>query len=310
VRLVPRDEQGAAHAALAALVFLVAVTAAWWALALWPAGDTSSEWLARARWVCFNATPDGLPDASGWLLLVGQPIGMLAVMLAIWGHPLKAGLRAQAAGWQGRAVLVACAGLVLVGLAAAGVRVVRASAPPLATLPGDELPPDDYPRLDREAPELGLVDQRGERLALARLAGRPALVTFAFAHCETVCPLLVRQTLEAQRQARERAGPDLARVPQLVVVTLDPWRDTPSRLAWLAESWRLGADAYVLSGEVDEVNEALDRWNVVRERDPRTGEVVHPTLVYVLDPSGRIAYATTGGVPALLELVARAAPPG
>jgi cytochrome oxidase Cu insertion factor (SCO1/SenC/PrrC family) len=307
---MPRDERAAAHAALAALVFLLVVTAAWWALALWPTSDTNPEWLARARWVCFNAAPDGLPDASGWLLLVGQPIGMLAVLMAIWGRSLRAGLRAQAAGWRGRATLAVCAGLLLLGLSAAGVRVVRASALPVAALPGDEMPPESYPRLDREAPELGLVDQRGERVALARLAGRPALVTFAFAHCETVCPLLVRQTLEAQRQALERAGPDLARVPQLVVVTLDPWRDTPSRLAWLAESWKLGADGFVLSGDVDEVNEVLDRWNVVRERDPRTGELVHPTLVYVLDPTGRIAYATSGGVATLLELAARAARPG
>src|SRR3990172_488363 len=78
--------------AVAALGSLAAITAAWWALALWPVPGGVPEWLARARFVCFNAGPDGLPDASGWLLLVGEPIGMLAVLLAVWGEPGPPGL--------------------------------------------------------------------------------------------------------------------------------------------------------------------------------------------------------------------------
>jgi cytochrome oxidase Cu insertion factor (SCO1/SenC/PrrC family) len=95
------------------------------------------------------------------------------------------------------------------------------------------------------------------------------------------------------------------RVPHVVVVTLDPWRDTPSRLPSLAKGFDLGADAYVLSGSVDEVNALLDRWNVARGRDEKTGEVAHPPLVYVLDAEGRIGYATTGGTEALVELLGR-----
>jgi cytochrome oxidase Cu insertion factor (SCO1/SenC/PrrC family) len=61
----------------------------------------------------------------------------------------------------------------------------------------------------------------------------------------------------------------------------------------------------VLSGEVEEVEDVLTRWNVARRRDPRTGDVVHPPLVYVLDRSGRIAFASTGGTQALVELLGR-----
>jgi protein SCO1/2 len=294
--------------ALGALACLAAVTAAWWALALWPASADAPEWLARARWVCFNAPPEGLPDASGWLLLVGQPIGMLAILLAGWGGPLRGGLRSLAQRSTGRLALAAAAGLAALGLAAAGWRVVGASPPASLALPGEELPPDTYPRLDRPAPELGLVAQSGERIDLARLRGRPALVTFAFAHCESLCPLVVRQTLEAQRRLRERAstgGLAASRVPRVVVVTLDPWRDTPARLPHLALQWELDEEAFVLSGSVEEVGAALDRWGVVRSRDPRTGEVAHPPLVYVLDAEGRIAYAASGGSAALAELVGR-----
>jgi cytochrome oxidase Cu insertion factor (SCO1/SenC/PrrC family) len=282
--------------AVAGLAFLLAVTAAWWALALWPVSGEVPAWLERTRWVCFNAAPNGLPDASGWLLLVGQPIGLLAVLMVGWGESLRAGLAALAAATSGRVLLVGSAGLLLLGLAAAGVRVANATGetPFERAAP---LLPDSYPRLDRQAPTLGLVDQHGRVLEVADLAGRPTLVTFAFGQCTSVCPLIVREVLRVQEQA--------ALAPRVVVVTLDPWRDTPSRLTHMAQHWELGPDAHVLSGNVEGVQQVLDAWGVARERNPDTGDVVHPPLVYILDDRGRIAFAATGGVATLLELLSR-----
>ncbi len=295
--------------AVGALYVLLAITAGWWALALWPVPAEAPEWLARTRWVCFNAAPNGLPDASGWLLLVGQPIGMLAVLMAGWGGSVRAGVGRLTATGFGRVTLGATGLIVAGGLALAGVRVVTAErGVEVAAFSGQGLSLDAWPRLDREAPSLGLVDQRGERLDLERLAGRPALVTFAFGHCESVCPAIVKQTLQARESVQSRAAAgatDPSRVPRVVVVTLDPWRDTPSRLPHLAKHWGTGEDAFLLSGDVEQVNRVLDTWNVARERDPRTGEVVHPPLVYVLDATGRIAYAATGDVATLAELVER-----
>jgi protein SCO1/2 len=286
-------------AALAALAFLGGVTSLWWALALWPSED---EWLLRARFVCFNVGASGLPDAAGWLLLVGQPIGMFAALMAISGPALRAGLARLAGFAWGKAVLGACGLALVLGLAAAGARVTS-TRDDAGAFAAQAMTAQTYPRLDRNAPALGLLDQRGERLDLARLAGRPALVTFAFAHCEAVCPAVVRQTLDAQRIVRERVGD--AHAPSVVVVTLDPWRDTPSRLPALATDFSLAEDGFVLSGPVDEVNALLDRWKVARGRDPRTGDVAHPPLVYVLDAEGRIAFASTGGAEVLVELLGR-----
>jgi len=279
-----------------ALAFWLAVTASWWALALWPVPGEVPAWLIRARAVCFNATGSGLPDASGWLLLVGQPIGLLAVLMVIWGESVRAGLRALGAAPAGRALLGSIALLLLAGFVAAGARVISAS--PTAVAPNEVLP-STYPRLDRPAPALGLVDQHGRVLELEDLRGRPALVTFAFGHCESVCPAVVRQVLDA----RDRAGRDAP--PAVVVITLDPWRDTPGGLSRVARHWHIDDGDWVLSGEVARVNEVLDAWNVARERDESTGEVVHVPLVYVLDATGRIAFASTGGVEALVSLLDR-----
>ena len=281
---------------LAALGTLIAITAGWWALALWPLPTEAPTWLVRARWVCFNATETGLPERSGWILLIGQPLGMLALLMAGWGERTRLALRHLTSTASGRLLATAIAVVMVGGLGAVGVRVVTTS-PVEAALPDSGDTPDTYPRLDRGFPDMaGLVDQSGEAFTLERLGGRPALLTFAFAHCETVCPLVVRSALAARTElAGER---DFA----VVALPLDPWRDPPSRLPAMAEQWALAPGDLVLSGTVEDVERALTAWGVARERDDATGDVSHPALVYLVEPDGTVAYASTGATPQLVAL--------
>lgn len=290
--------------AIVALATIFAVTVGWWALALWPV-PANPEWLDRARIACFNTGPDGLPDASGWMLLIGQPLGMIGFLVLVWPREVATGLARAARGPAGKAALTLAVLVVLGGLTGAGVRVVAAIA---ARAPRTDLPvvmtTDEHPRLDRAAPAIDLVDQRGERFTLAALEGRPALVTFAFANCHDICPVVV----EHARVARDAVWPqgDAA----LVIVTLDPWRDTPARLPSLASRWSLdGAHDYILSGTVEEVEEVLDAWNVARTRDTATGQIAHPPLTYLLDDTSAIAFVTLSGGDVLRGLAQRVRAP-
>ncbi len=275
--------------AVAGLGFVLAVTAVWWALALWPLPAEAPAWLARTRLVCFGAAPHTLPTGAGWAVLIGEPVAMLGALLVVWGRDVTAGLVSLRRSAAGLVVLRAAALLVLVGLSAAGLRVARASA---GMTPLDAA---NATRVDRPAPPLRLVDQHGDTVALADMRGRPTLVAFAFGHCETVCPLLVRDALAAAGAVTER--------PAVLIVTLDPWRDTPARLATIAAQWHLTGDARVLGGSVAEVEAVLDAWSVSRVRDPGTGDVPHAGLVYVVDRSGRIAWSLPGGADAIASLV-------
>ena len=284
---------------LAALVAWVTITVGWWSLALWPMPGGTAEWLLRARAVCFNTTDTGLPDASGWLLLVGQPIGMLAVLAVGW----PAALRGTLAEMTGRPLGRAATGLVglalLVGLAASGLRVGNALAGTRIELAADDLHPMEQARSDVESAPLELISHQGEVFNIDQFRGRPVLLTFAFGHCETVCPAVVSsaETVRAEMTDADR--------PALLVVTLDPWRDTPGRLASMASAWGLSEDAWVLGGSVEEVNRTLDAWNVWRTRDERSGDIVHSPLVYVLDAEGRVAFTSRGGPDALRQLLGR-----
>lgn len=285
---------------LTGLIALFVITAAWWALALWPI-DNGPAWLERTRYVCFGVAESGLPDAGGWIGLVFGPLGMLSILLiAWWRGAIQLVERARSS----RMVMITLATLALGGtvlVIGAAARVQQAKSVAFVPEIGDELPPPGYPRLDRASPPLALVGQDGATHRLEDLRGRPVLVTFAFAHCETICPVVVSHVLAAQRELRSAGTPTA-----VLVVTLDPWRDTPSRLPSMAEAWRLpDRDAWVLSGEVAAVESALDAWEVPRTRDLTTGDVTHPSLVYIVDRVGRIAYATTGGAASIAALVER-----
>ncbi len=283
--------------ALGALALILAITMAWWALALWPLPAGAPAWLLRTRAACFGAAPGGLPDTYGWMTLVGEPAMMLGMLYVLWGDLVAAGLRALWRAAAGRAALGAAAAVLAGAVAAAGVRVARAAGAGRGPLP--EAAPAEWSRLDRPAAPLDLVDQHGRRLTLARFRGRPVVLAFAYAHCETVCPLVVREVLRARTLARARA-------PVVVIVTVDPWRDTPSRLPAIAEQWRLDGDAFVASGDTAAVAAALARWRVGTQRDLRTGEVAHAAPVYLIAPDGRVGYAAAGaGATTLAELLRR-----
>ncbi len=272
--------------ALAAFVFWLAATLGWWIMAFAPLSEVP-PWLANVRSVCFGSLPTGLPDAYGWISLM-SPLTMLGFLLVVWGRELFRDIRWLTASGGGKLALAAIVAVPLAGslwvgsLVAREIEVKAAFTSPVRAL---ETLPEGYPRTDRVAPDFRLVDQTGSAVTPESLRGRPVLLTFAYAHCETICPVIVRTV----SYAAERLG-DLS--PAVVVVTLDPWRDTPSSLPSLAESWDFGElpEAHVLSGEVADVQAVLEAYEVPSARDLATGEITHPALVYLFAPDGTIAY--------------------
>jgi protein SCO1/2 len=273
--------------ALASLLAWLAITALWWSFAFAPL-PLPQETLAQARSVCFGTLANGLPDTYGWVLLVLGPASMLVFLLAVWWREVLATCRWLAAGRATRIAAVAVVALPLMGMGWVGQRVATGlRVGSLTTLRGDVDPlPRDYPRLRDPAPALELVDGRGQSVRLEDLRGRVVLVTFAYGHCRTVCPVIVETVHRAVDRMEELA-------PTVLVVTLDPWRDTPRNLPGVAAAWRLDEmpDGRVLGGEVSEVVAALEAWNVPIARDSRKGDIAHPALVYLVDPQGRIGYS-------------------
>jgi protein SCO1/2 len=210
---------------------------------------------------------------------------MVVVFVTVWRQSLQSELERLRRDplWRVLASAVVVAGLIASGLLS--VRVVRAyaSARPVTRTAGGGW----RTVLDVEPPRTHLVDQTGQRVSLTDFRGQTVLLTFAFGHCTTVCPTIVNDLLAARRAAG-RTG------VRLVVLTLDPWRDTPERLPYLAEHWGLSPGDRVLSGSVSDVEAALTSLRVARGRNVTTGTIDHTATVMMLDESGRLAWRIDG----------------
>lgn len=280
----------------------LAVTTTWWAIAFPPLA-APPEWIERARAVCFGTLPNGLPDNYGWCLLVLGPLSMLAFLVVVWGGELRASARWALGRAAGASLLGALAGGLALGVFGVAQRVERALDLGESFSPSEAVEPlpEGYLRTYLPAPELGLVDQSGSTLRLSDLRGRIVLLSFAFAHCRTVCPVLIHTLRQASSALPENAA-------AIVVVTLDPWRDTPRALPGIAESWKLGTipGAHVLSGEIADVGRVHREYEIGATRDETTGDILHPGLIYLLDGEGRIAYRFLNPPPDwLVEAVTR-----
>lgn len=275
--------------AFGCLLFWLVATLGWWGLAFYPLPEASPEWLLRARSVCFGSVESGLPDAYGWLGLFLGPGSLLGVLVTVWGRELRTDLKRVGSTVAGKVLLLTVLAAPVAGASWVVHRVAEGmglSADLEALLSESEEVgplPLGYTPWNASLPEFELVDQEGRVVRREHLDGRVSILTFAYGRCATVCPVLVTRAREAAREASEIS-------PPLVVVSVDPWRDKPSRLEHLAHMWALPAGGRVLSGEVESVLDVLEAFEVPIERNPRDGEIRHPALVYVVDGQGRIAY--------------------
>ncbi|MCO5113428.1 MAG: SCO family protein [Bdellovibrionaceae bacterium] len=256
-----------------------------WGLAFFPTGSETPDWLNVARNVCFGAPENGLPDLAGWIVLILGPISFVIVGMIAWPQELTEAVKDL---WWNRygkffATLVMVAVVVearwVVNKVQSGLQYERFD---YANSSEEDLPLF-YPRTNKAAPDFTLVDQSGNPFRLADYNDKTVLLTFAFAHCQTVCPVLVRQALDVGSEFKDSV--------RVVILTLDPWRDTPKSLPFLAEKWELTEGSHILSGSVEDVLAVLEQFQVAYQRDEKTGDVIHPSLVYLIEQGERIAYA-------------------
>lgn len=142
----------------------------------------------------------------------------------------------------------------------------------------------------RAAPRIRLADARdGERFDTASLAGRPYLVTFLYANCPDVCPLIGAQLREMLERLRAD-GRDVA----VVAVSVDPRGDTPETVrAWLRRQRQPAAFHYLIGSE----RELAPVWRAwyAAPQIPGEPESAHTAVVWLVDARGRLAAKVSAG---------------
>lgn len=255
--------------------------------------DGGPEWFKAAQNACFGTLETGLPDMYGWMILILAPGSFLIALFIAWPTELTLGLKSVF-----KSTLSSSLAIVLTLLFGAqayssftqiqkGLELKNFNF--ASDLSGDL--PNNYPQTKKPTQDFELVDHAGRSFKFSQLKGRSFILTFAFAHCQTVCPTLVNQAKEALALVDKNAN------VALVIVTLDPWRDTPNSLPGLAQKWQLPENAFLLSGPVKKVEEVIKNYNIPYQRDQTNGDVSHPALTYVINAKGEITYTFNNAPP-------------
>lgn len=143
------------------------------------------------------------------------------------------------------------------------------------------------------APDFALTDTEGRTVTLAELEGAPALLFFGFTHCPDVCPL----TLAKLTRALERAG-RAGRGVRVVLVTLDPERDTPEVLGRYVRGF--GPAVMGLTGDSAALADARAGYGAYVRRDDghaMHAGMVHSSAVYGIDRRGNLAVVINEAAP-------------
>ncbi|MGI9220679.1 MAG: SCO family protein [Woeseiaceae bacterium] len=132
--------------------------------------------------------------------------------------------------------------------------------------------------------EFSLLDQDTQAFARDGFKGRWNLVFFGFTHCPDICPITL-QVLANARQLLVGEGHD--ELPRIVLVSVDPERDTPEILGRYVSHF--GDDTLGLTGELTEVRKLTDGLGVFFEKSGADEDysVDHSAVVIVINPDGQ-----------------------
>lgn len=135
----------------------------------------------------------------------------------------------------------------------------------------------------RTAPGFTLRDQNGRRVRLSQFRGRAVILTFLYAHCPNVCPLIASKLHEALALLGPRA-----RMVQMVAISVDPRGDRPAYVRrFLAERGMSGQMEYLL-GTRAELAPVWRHYSVAVLPATRGSTVVgHAAVVYGISGSGK-----------------------
>ena len=132
--------------------------------------------------------------------------------------------------------------------------------------------------------EAALTTQAGEQHGLDVYAGHPVLITLFYGSCPAACPLLV-DTLFAVERAASPAQRERLRV---LMISIDPQRDTPQSLQELARARHIDLSRWALARtDAATVRRIAAILNVQYRRLP-SGDFNHASVITLLSPAGDI----------------------
>lgn len=146
-------------------------------------------------------------------------------------------------------------------------------------------------------PDFALVDAAGDTVTRDTFRGDWNLVFFGFTHCPDICPATL-QILAAARKELAASGQDP--LPRIVLVSVDPERDTPAQMGRYVDYF--GKGNLGITGSLEETRKLTSALGIYFEKQPGDEDdyaVDHSAAVLVVNPDAEFHALFSG--PHLVE---------
>jgi protein SCO1 len=135
---------------------------------------------------------------------------------------------------------------------------------------------------------LQLTDQSGRTSDWRTRRGKPQLVSMFYTSCQYICPLIV----DSGKTVEKNLTPAQQQKLGILLVSMDPRRDTPAALQAIVDKRHLDTARWTLaSPPVGDVRAAAGVLGI-RYRQLADGEFNHTSALVLLDANGRILART------------------
>lgn len=199
--------------------------------------------------------------------------------------------RATAAAWTvaGLAIAVSLAGIFLAALrpdSPAGPAESAAAQPDLSSAAAQLLQLDVLSAPLDTAPDFTLTDQNGNIVSLSQYRGKSVVLSFNDDECEDLCTLLAQDVAAANTDLGTTATDVIflsvnANPLHTAVQDVKTWTDGHGLAP--ARNWIFG------TGTPPQLSDVAASYHVPVSVDAKTGEVIHGSELFFIDPAGKEA---------------------
>jgi protein SCO1/2 len=133
-------------------------------------------------------------------------------------------------------------------------------------------------------PAFSLKDQHALPFTRENLRGHTSLLFFGFTRCPDICPATLQQLALARKQIAGAPPAGGGSLPQIVLISVDPERDTPAKLEQYVSSFGEGVTG--ATGSPEAIRELTSALGIFFAREPMGEDdytVSHSTAVLVID---------------------------
>ncbi|MBF0345176.1 MAG: SCO family protein [Nitrospirae bacterium] len=145
--------------------------------------------------------------------------------------------------------------------------------------------PNEKMTLGKEVPDVILMDSYGKERSLKDVIGnKPLIISLIYTRCQTAC-LVITDSLNEAVEKIGNVGKDF----NILTLSFDS-TDTPEMLAKFRTMWGLEKPGWVVAnGREKELEKLLKAIDFSYRLDEETGEFIHPNLLVILSPAGKIS---------------------